>query len=260
MKKQITLLGICFMLTTAIVFSAFTQKEKNKQDQKEQKQNGKNKEDKQGNNRGNGEYKNEKGGHDGNMEKEKGNKDKNDDKVRNDDREDDGKKNDKDYSKNGKDKSDDYRWDRENFKNRSKVRSGEKVAICHKFDRDDEPAVTIRVSSNAAKAHLRHGDVMGDCPAVANSRYSDKYIRNRNDYYNNLQDGQEQVLYSRSILDYAVQRLTNSRSQLATMRTNNTPVADIERKQATVLELEQNVSLLETLIGATANLLANKFR
>jgi len=36
------------------------------------------------------------------------------------------------------------------------------------------------------------------------------------------------------------------------------PVADIERKQATVVELEQNVSVLETLIGVAAEVVANK--
>jgi hypothetical protein len=46
--------------------------------------------------------------------------------------------------------------------------------------------------------------------------------------------------------------------QLTTLQNNNTPAAEVERKQATVVELEQNVSLLETLIGVTANIVANK--
>jgi hypothetical protein len=57
-----------------------------------------------------------------------------------------------------------------------------------------------------------------------------------------------------------VARLTSSRQQLATMQRNNMPVADIERKQAKVVELEQNVSLLETLISAAANLVVNKLQ
>jgi hypothetical protein len=65
-------------------------------------------------------------------------------------------------------------------------------------------------------------------------------------------------MYSRSILDYALERLAASRLQLTTLQNNNMPAADIQRKQATVVELEQNVSLLETLIGVTANIVANK--
>jgi hypothetical protein len=44
------------------------------------------------------------------------------------------------------------------------------------------------------------------------------------------------------------------------MQNNNLPLADIQRKQATVGELEQNVSLLETVLGVATNLIANKLQ
>jgi hypothetical protein len=38
-----------------------------------------------------------------------------------------------------------------------------KVTICHKTGSKKNPFVTIRVSRNALKAHLKHGDAMGTC-------------------------------------------------------------------------------------------------
>ena len=263
MKKQATLLGFIVLLIAVVIFTAFTQKEKNKQNQKEEQQNrgksqGKPDKANQGrkdNKRQHEDKMEEKGnqgkkGSNNNKDEygEKGKKGKNDDMNRSDNN-----------NNNGKDG---YSWNPETFKNRNKIKNQEKVTLCHKFNsgNDAQPPVTIRVSSNALKAHMNHGDVMGDCPAINNNRYSDTFLRNRTDYYNSIQNSQEQVLYSRSILDYALARLASSRLQLATLQNNNMPVADIERKQATVVQLEQNVSLLETLIGITANIVANKFQ
>jgi hypothetical protein len=39
----------------------------------------------------------------------------------------------------------------------------EKVLICHKTGSKKNPFRTIRVSKNALKAHLRHGDAVGPC-------------------------------------------------------------------------------------------------
>ncbi len=38
-----------------------------------------------------------------------------------------------------------------------------KVTICHRTHSKKHPFVTIRVSRNALKAHLRHGDTIGPC-------------------------------------------------------------------------------------------------
>jgi hypothetical protein len=151
-----------------------------------------------------------------------------------------------------------YKWDRETFKDRKKIRNQEKVTICHKPDAKDEPGVTIKVSANAVKAHMNHGDLMGVCPAVKDNRYSNDFLEKRTGYYTTLEDTREQVVYSRSVLDYALERLAASRIQLAAMQANKVPLVEIQRKQVVVTELEQNVSLLETLIGTAANLLVNK--
>jgi hypothetical protein len=253
MKKRMTLFGILVLVVMAVAFTPFQQKEKGKQNQNGQKQNQAKNQDKPGKGN-NGKNGNEQG--EGKMEKENKGNNKNDNKDNYKGNGNNGKNEDKNRSSHGN--KDGYSWDRESFKERNKIRNKEKVTLCHKFNNEDEPAVTIRVSSNALEAHMNHGDVMGNCPVTTNSGYSDIFLRNRTEYYNSIQHTQEQVMYSRSILDYALERLAASRLQLTTLQNNNMPAADIQRKQATVVELEQNVSLLETLIGVTANIVANK--
>lgn len=152
-----------------------------------------------------------------------------------------------------------WQWDNESFKERKKFLSGKKVTVCHKF-RGNEVPVSLQVSVNALQAHLDHGDVEGACPAINDERFSDVYINERNAYYNQIQRSREQISYSRSILDYALQRLTDTRSQLTVMRNTGAAPAAIERKEAVVIQLEEEVSLLETLIGVTAGLLADKLK
>lgn len=152
-----------------------------------------------------------------------------------------------------------YNWSNENFKDRKQLRNKGKVTICHKFSSNEEP-VSITVSENAMKAHLGHGDVVGECPAVTNSIFSDIFKRRRTAYYNDLYYGQDQYNYSNSVLDYALIRLTNSRLQLDQMRANNAAQADIDRRQASVVQLEQNVSLLETVLGVAGQLLVNRLQ
>jgi hypothetical protein len=149
-------------------------------------------------------------------------------------------------------------FNRENFPDRKKFKNQDKVTICHKFNRGDEQPVTIRVSSNAAQAHMNHGDVMGDCPAsVVGDRkgFSEGFWKIRNRYYNTLYENQDQVIYSRSILDYALQRLSDARVQLVQYQSDP---ALYQRRQALVVDLERNTSLLETLIGTAAGYLASK--
>ncbi|MBA2745171.1 MAG: hypothetical protein H0U44_02995 [Flavisolibacter sp.] len=150
-----------------------------------------------------------------------------------------------------------YNWDKESFKGRQKIRSQEKVTICHKVN-SNEPSVTIRVSSNALKAHMNHGDVMGACAAVNDNRFSNIFLNRRSEYYNVVENNYEQVSYSQSVLDYALSRLGQSRQQLLVMQSNNAPASEIQQKQAAVTELEQNASLLEVLLSEAANLLVNK--
>lgn len=233
MKKSIIRLGFSVLIVTAMAITPANAQQDKNNNKKEQAQKQQKKQDKP----------------DKADKVNQGKKDGKDNNGYNDDK-----------SVGNNDKNDGFKWDRSNFKNREKIKNKEKVTLCHKFNSNDEPAVTIKVSSHALKAHLNHGDIQGDCPTVANKSFSDNFLRKRTDYFNTVQTNHEQVSYSRSVLDYAVARLTSSRQQLATMQRNNMPVADIERKQSKVVELEQNVSLLETLINAAANLVVNKLQ
>ncbi len=269
MKKKITLAGFGFMFAAAaLLLAATTQqgKEKNNNGQSQKAAKGKNnphpnkafKNDaaKQ-NNQGNRDQKNDNAGKNKNTNNN-GQDNKSDKDVRgNAQNLEKGNRQNNNGNANMKGV---YLWDRETFKDRRKYKNQEKVSICHKFNGNNEPAVTINVSQNAMQAHLNHGDVMGGCPAVTDRRWSDVFLRNRNDYYNNVQNHYEQVSYSRSILDYAIARLTNSRQQLVTMQNTGVPVAQIETKQASVVQLEQNVSLLETLIGVATTIVVDKLQ
>jgi len=267
MKKQLSLLSMLVVILTGIALMAFNFQQKGngkndkpeKQGRQNQKQPGQGKQDKKvamnpgpGNGKGKGDDRKHNNGN-GDGHKGKGNNNgiaamSPDDKPGN--------------GRNGRIKlpgndNNWYGWTRENFKDRSQVRNKGKVTICHKFRSNDEP-VNITVSENALKAHLGHGDVTGACPAVNNAVFSDIFRKRRTSYYNDVYYGQDQYNYSSSILDYALMRLTNSRSELNLMRINNAPLADIERRQASVVQLEENVSVLETLLGAAGQLLADR--
>ncbi len=112
------------------------------------------------------------------------------------------------------------------------------------------------VSENAVKAHLNHGDVIGQCPKFART-YSDVFYNNRQDYYNSLQRTQEQTYYSQSILEYALTRLAYGRSEVSALQASNAPVAVIQDRQNAVNDLQQNASLLETLLGVAVTVVAN---
>ena len=170
----------------------------------------------------------------------------------------DDKNNNKDKIKFDKDGLYGYNWNDDDFKDRKRYKKQNKVTICHKVNRKGEPGVAISVSENAVKAHMNHGDVVGECPAVSNTNFSKGFLTNRQDYFNNLQQTQEEIYYSRSVLDYATQRLTNSRLQLQQLQNNNAPAQEIERKQQAVVALEQNTTLLQSLIGVAVEVVANK--
>jgi Ni/Co efflux regulator RcnB len=251
MKKKLTLLSIILLAFAAVTFTALAQKGKENKGKgnKEQGSNGKGKDDKEKDkgNQGNGGKDHNNG---------KGNDNKNNNGNGDNDKNDNGNK---DHN-NAKGKmKDGFAWDMETFKDRKSIRNNmNKVTICHKPGKNGDPGVTIRVSENALKAHMNHGDVSGDCPPVSGKVFSDVFIKRRADYYTVLQNSQEQVLYSRSILDYAFERLTGARTQLVSLQSTNAPAADIERKRLLVVDLEQNATLLQTLIGVTANIVADK--
>ena len=277
MKKQITILGLSFLLVTALALTAFQQEKGkgNKQEQKQDKGKG------QSSNQGKGNSKNDnvikdnkdkgnKGqGNDNQQDNQgRGNSDnKNNDKENrgNDNNKNDGGLLDSDNLGKGKVKmaknrngKDIFVFDPETFRERDRIfRKSDKVTICHKFD-GDEPPVNINVSVNAQQAHLNHGDVLGECPAYTGGVFSDIFLDRRNDYYNVLQRNYEQQLYSRSLLDYAMERLGIYRTQLTTLQNNGAPASVIQSRQVAIVDLEQNVSTLERLLGVAATLAVNK--
>ena len=276
MQNKITL-GTTFVLAIAVLLltsASLQQKEKDGKDnsqKKEQKDNNgkdkakkKNNSDKQDNSRDKNnedskEKQNEYPKNDGNNGNGK-NKQKDDKDYKDKENKGQGydKNKDNDKLKFDKDVLYGYNWNDDDFKDRNRYKKQNKVTICHKINRNGEPGVTISVSENAVKAHMKHGDVMGECPAVSNTSFSNGFLKNRQEYFNNLQRTQEEIYYSRSVLDYALQRLTNSRLQLQQIKNNNATAQEIERKQQVVIVLEQNTTLLQSLIGVAVEVVANK--
>lgn len=265
MKKQVTILGFALFIFAAVAISTFAQNGKENKGKGNNKEVQGNKNNNQNGEKGDKVNKGKNGdnpnkGSQANENKGKGKSEKgnnNNGKGNGDGKGRD--TNDNDERGQGKHKmKDGFKWDDQTFRDRDKIRKGmEKVTICHKFRSGDEPAVTIRVSEAALKAHMNHGDVTGECPANTGN-FSDDYLRRRTNFFEVLQNGQEQVIYSRSILDYAIERLTGARTQLVTLQQSNAPAADVERKRLLIVDLEQNVSVLQTLVGVTANLIADK--
>jgi hypothetical protein len=52
---------------------------------------------------------------------------------------------------------------------------GQKVTLCHHTHSKKHPWVTITVGAPAVKAHLKHGDVLGACPAVVPAANAKKH-------------------------------------------------------------------------------------
>ena len=276
MQKKITLgstlfLGIAVLLLTS---ASLQQKEKSgkgnpqKNEQKANNGNSKaqkaNNDDDQNNGRGNNNQgRNEKqkeypqnGGNNGNEK----NKQKDNKNFKEKDNNGQGNDNNKNNNKLRFDKDVfyGYNWNDDDFRDRKRYKKQDKVTLCHKINRNGEPGVAISVSENAVKAHMNHGDVVGECPAVSNTNFSNGFLKNRQQYFNTLQNTQEEIYYSRSVLDYAMQRLTNGRLQLQQLQNNNAPANEIERKQQAVVGLEQNTTLLQSLIGVAVEVVANK--
>ena len=192
--------------------------------------------------KGNGQYKN----------KDKGNKgddafDSND----NNNGQGKGKK-----SKIGSYKDYDYGWDDNSYKNRKDRRSKDKVSLCHK-PQNGKGGVNINVSRNALKAHMAHGDYVGNCNNNDNNIFSDIFNRDRTNYYNTVESNREQLFYSQSVLDYAIQKLANTRTLFATQQQNGLSSAEYSKRQVAINQLDDRVSLLQTAVGLATTLLVN---
>ena len=189
MKKLITGASIILMLCFALILTAATQQGKEKKQQGNSHQENKGKANK---NQGKNENNKMDPGNNQHRENNKGNEaqekdhkqDRGNDKVKsnqgNNENNNAGRSNDhKNKDQNYYNGIYGYNWNNDNFPDRKKYRKQEKVTICHKIS-GGKDGVNINVSENAVKAHLNHGDVIGNCPTIKDRRYSDIFY---NDTY-----------------------------------------------------------------------------
>ncbi|MEJ7693827.1 hypothetical protein [Daejeonella sp.] len=179
-------------------------------------------------------------------DKGKGNKDKNVSEG-----------NDKNGKGNGKSRKENIQWDRdenvnwgfENYSKRKRPGDFKKVTVCHKTGDGDYP-VMINVSENALKAHLNHGDQVGNCTGNYSSRWPADILRTRENVYNNYQNTWETMSYSEALVRFAADKLLGIKSSLQTQR--STLTADqIQRREAAIMDLQNNVNSLENQLAVS---------
>jgi hypothetical protein len=167
-------------------------------------------------------------------------------------------KNDKGKDKgNGKSRRESIKWDRDdninwgfdNNSSRKGPKDQKKVSICHNTGNNNYP-VTINVSENALKAHMNHGDQVGNCTTNYSDRWPANYIRTRENVYNNYENTWETMSYSESLLRFAADKLLGIKSTFQAQRPSLTS-QDIQRKEALILELQNNVNSLENQLAVT---------
>ena len=158
---------------------------------------------------------------------------------------------------NGKSRRENVKWDRddninwgfENYASRKRPKDNKKVTICHNTG-DSEFPVMINVSENAVKAHMNHGDQMGNCATNYSDRWPANYIRTRENVYNNYENTWETMSYSESLLRFAADRLLGIKSTFQTQRSTLSS-QDIQRKEALILDLQNNVNSLENQLAVS---------
>lgn len=158
---------------------------------------------------------------------------------------------------NGKSRKETIRWDRasdipwgfDNYASRKGYKNYKKVTICHNTGNDNYP-VTISVSENAMRAHLNHGDQMGDCRINFSDRWPARYVKSREKVYNSYENTWENISYSEALLRFAAEKLLGVKSTFQTQRPNLTS-QEIQRKEMVIMELQNNVNSLENQLNAT---------
>ncbi len=166
------------------------------------------------------------------------------------------KGNDNDKGK-GKSRRENIKWDRdeninwgfENNSSRKRPGDQKKVSICHNTG-DGEFPVMINVSENAVKAHMNHGDQMGNCNTNYSDRWNDNYIRSRENVYNNYENTWETMSYSEALLRFAADKLLGIKSTFQAQRPTLS-AQEIQRKEALILDLQNNVNSLENQLAVT---------
>ncbi len=147
------------------------------------------------------------------------------------------------------DRDDNIRWGFENYANRKHPKDHKKVTICHNTGDNNYP-VTISVSENAMKAHLNHGDQVGNCGNNYGDRWPANYIRTRENVYNAYENTWETMSYSEALIRYAAERLLGIKSNFQNQRSSLSS-EEIQRKEVLIMELQNNINSLENQLQTT---------
>ncbi len=147
------------------------------------------------------------------------------------------------------DRADNIQWGFDNYSSRKRPKDYKKVTICHNTGDSNYP-VSISVSENAMKAHLNHGDRVGNCTVDFSDRWPGNYIRTRENVYNSYENTWETMSYSEALLRYAAEKLLGVKSTFQTQRPSLTS-QEIQRREGLILELQNNVYSLENQLNAT---------
>jgi hypothetical protein len=134
-------------------------------------------------------------------------------------------------------------------------RNFKKVTICHTPNGSEYP-VTINVSENALKAHLNHGDYLGECKDWDRSRYSDSYWNTRTDYYNQYVQTTETLSLGQQLLALAINKLTNSQQQLTAQRPSLTS-RQISDRELAIINLQNDTYNLRNSLDNGNNRVVN---
>ncbi len=126
-------------------------------------------------------------------------------------------------------------------------KENKKVTMCHKPKSSDFP-VMITVSENAVKAHLKHGDYLGECKDFNRSKYSDNYWDARKDYYNQYTTTTETLSFGEQLLALALSKLTNAKVQMVPLRIT-LQEEELKRKEAALIKLQNDVYNLQSSLN-----------
>lgn len=153
------------------------------------------------------------------------------------------------YKMNGK-RDKDIDWNLNEFENRKHPKNQKKVSICHKPGKGENNGVTINVSENALKAHMSHGDRMGNCTVDNSSRWSSDYVKARENVFNTYEQTWERMSYSEALLRLAADKLLGIKSNLDRTRLTLSN-EELQRKEALILDLQNNINTLNNRLELT---------
>ena len=141
-------------------------------------------------------------------------------------------------------------WNLDRFADRKNPKNQKKVSVCHNPSDEGSNGVNISISENALQAHLNHGDQIGDCKIDYSDRWSSNYVRSRENVYNTYEQAWETMSYSEALLQLAAQKLLGYRTNLDRER-STLSASEIQRREALVLDLQNNVNSLDNQLGVS---------